>query len=117
VDGRTYKRDNPRREHFEAAREDGSAFVLHTSPRFPLFAVVAEASEPGTGRRAQALFLVSGVRLFRAGEEFVAGPNFWDAARQARAVTEARERVTAAGWQFDELTTTWPAGRKTSTRR
>lgn len=110
VDGRTYKRGDPWREHFEEAREAGSAFVLNLSPRYPVFAVLFDASQPGTDRRAQALFLVSGVRLFRAGEELVAVPNFWDAERQARAVADAGERVRAAGWQVDSVAETWPCG-------
>lgn len=110
VDGRTYKRGDPWREHFEAARDNGSEFVLHLSPRFPVFAVLFVASQPSTDRRAQALFLVSGESLFRAGEELVAVPNFWDAERRARAVAGARTRVRDAGWQVDSIAETWPCG-------
>jgi hypothetical protein len=96
------------RAYYDQARIDKEVYVFHTSPRFPVYWIIA-AARRGPRETAEAHYLISGESLLGKDHE-VAVPNFWNLIRRHRALKAARDAIAAAGWAVKRVVSEKPCG-------
>lgn len=99
------------RTYYEQALTDREVFVYHTSPRYPLYWVVASVEGGDPPGACEAHYFLCGEQL--AGEgELVASPDFWDEYRRQTAQDAARAAVAGAGRAVAAIVSHRPCGRR-----
>lgn len=96
------------RAYYDQALIDKEVYVFHTSPRFPVYWIIATARR-GPRETAEAHYLISGESLLGKHHE-VAVPNFWNLIRRHRALKAARDAIAAAGWAVTRVVSEKPCG-------
>ena len=97
------------RAFHDQALTDGEVYLFHTSPRFPVYLVVAAVERRTPRQAAEAHYFISGESLVGEGRN-VAVPNFWSKARRQRARKAARDAIAEAGWNVLRVVSEQPCG-------
>ena len=100
-------------DFYRQALTDGDVYVFHTSPRYPVFCIVAsvERRKARKVETAEAHYLVAGFSLV-AETERVDVPNFWNAVRRQFALRAGREAIVKAGWKLTRVVSEQPCGQR-----
>jgi hypothetical protein len=100
-------------DFYRQALTDGDVYVFHTSPRYPVFCIVASVKRLKQNRVeiADAHYFVAGNSLVKE-DELVGVPNFWNAVRRQLALRAAREAIVNAGWKVTRIVSEQPCGQR-----
>ena len=98
-------------EHYRQAKSDGEVFVFVTSPRYPLYRVIAEVEQCATSdtERAVAHYFFAGY-YFTHNDEDLYEVGFWNDERVRVVLSAARNAIAEAGWTVVTIQVTEPCG-------
>lgn len=105
-----YDEEDEWRGYYEQALTDREVYAYHTSPRYPVYHVVAAVERAAPPEAAEAHYFVCGEWL-TDGDESVAVPDFWDESRRQTVLDAAGAAIRVAGWVVTGVVSHDPCGR------
>jgi hypothetical protein len=103
-----YEDDNPNLAYYEQATHDKEVFVIHESPRFPVFWLTFQVAKPNKAG-AEAHFFIVNEALNSDGADFFAR-GFWSRKRIHLAKSTAQKEIKRAGWRVVRQLSQQPCG-------